>query len=175
MRKVMMGPKVILWLFIIAALLTGCTGGALATSWPGLTVAEGVVYVSAGPKVYALEAETGNQKWEFPTGEEEKGPFYATPAVGVDLVFVGSTDKNLYALDAVTGNQRWVFATEKPIIAGPAVAGDTIYVASTDSTIYALEAATGVGRWEFTTGNWVWAMPLVADGKVYVGSMEHKM
>ena len=80
MRKITIGPKVVLWLSIIAALLTGCRGGAPATSWPGLTVAEDVVYVAAGAKVYALEAETGNQKWEFPT-EEGKGPFYAAPAV----------------------------------------------------------------------------------------------
>ena len=57
----MTGPKVVLWLFIIVTLLTGCRGGAPATSWPGLTVAEGIVYVANGAKVYALEAETGNQ------------------------------------------------------------------------------------------------------------------
>jgi outer membrane protein assembly factor BamB len=66
LRKITTGPKVILWLSIIVALLTSCRGAAPATSWPGLAAAEGIVYVAAGAKVYALDAETGNQKWEFP-------------------------------------------------------------------------------------------------------------
>jgi outer membrane protein assembly factor BamB len=152
LRKIMTGSKVALWLFVVAALLTGCGRAALPTSWPGLTVAEDVVYLAAGAKVYTLDAETGNQKWEFPT-EEKKGLFYGTPAVEEGLVFVGSNDNNLYALDAVTGNQRWAFAAKRPIIAGPTVAGDTVYVGSADYKVYALEAATGVGRWDFAAGS----------------------
>ena len=83
------------------------TGGPLDYSSPAIG-SDGTVYVgtSAVPgladptrkhngKVYALDGESGEKKWEFETGDE----VWSSPAIGSDgTVYVGSTDSNVYAI-----------------------------------------------------------------------------
>jgi outer membrane protein assembly factor BamB len=63
-------------------------------------VAAGVVYFGSGDNhVYALDAQSGELKWKFKTGDV----VHASPAVSGGVVYIGSWDRNLYALDAKTG------------------------------------------------------------------------
>ena len=58
--------------------------------------ADGTVYVgSEDKKLYALDAETGKQKWAFGTA----GKVESSPAIGQDgIIYVGSWDKKVYAV-----------------------------------------------------------------------------
>jgi hypothetical protein len=57
-------------------------------------VANGVVYVGSNDgKVFALNASTGAELWNFTTG----GVVFNGPAVANGVVYVGSGDNNLYA------------------------------------------------------------------------------
>ena len=50
--------------------------------------------------IYAVDAKTGTQKWNFTTG----GLVVLSPALSQDgsMVFVGSSDHHLYAVDATS-------------------------------------------------------------------------
>jgi alcohol dehydrogenase (cytochrome c) len=66
--------------------------------------------------IRALEAATGQLRWEF--------PLYSAPWAGVlatagGLVFAGSSEGNFFALDAVTGKPLWDFETGAGITANP--------------------------------------------------------
>lgn len=66
-----------------------------------------VYFGSSDGNVYAVDANTGNLKWKFKTGDV----VHATPAIANGTVYVGSWDSNFYALDAATGKEKWRFKT----------------------------------------------------------------
>ena len=57
-------------------------------------VADGVVYVGSGDRLYALDAKTGQEKWRFKTD----GAIVSSPAVAGGVVYFASTDGYLYAV-----------------------------------------------------------------------------
>ena len=74
---------------------------------------------SCDGKVYALNATTGAQIWNYTTGDVVD----SSPAVAGGVVFVGSDDGNVYALNATTGAQVWNYTTGSSVFSSPAVAG----------------------------------------------------
>lgn len=73
-------------------------------------VVDGVMYISQPNEVYALDARTGRQIWEWQRQPAmQKGPNRGVAVYG-NRVYVGTPDAHLVALDARTGSQLW--ATE---------------------------------------------------------------
>ena len=66
--------------------------------------------------MYALDAATGRQKWEFPL---HSAPWAGVLATAGGLVFSGSDEGNFFALDARTGRPLWEVQTGGPIAANP--------------------------------------------------------
>jgi outer membrane protein assembly factor BamB len=96
------------------------------------TVADGVVYVrsSDGGELYAVDASTGDLKWENP------GSFYVRGSATIvgGVVYSGTS-----ALNASTGEELWHFSTESnKVSASPAVSNGVLYVASMDGYFYAI-------------------------------------
>jgi outer membrane protein assembly factor BamB len=153
--------------------LTGC-GGATTDSWPGLGIDGNTIYVSLGPKVYALDTETGVQQWAFPAdATQNEGMIYAPAVQGTDgKVFVGSSSDKVYAFEQ-PGTEIWSFPTKGAIVGQATVADGTVYVGANDRRIYALSAIDGTEEWSFATDNWNWAAPVYADGDLFVASMDH--
>ena len=76
-------------------------------------VANGVVYIGDGNgKVYALNASTGTQIWNYTTENSEYYEYITSPAVANGVVYVGSDDGKVYALNASTGTQIWNYTTK---------------------------------------------------------------
>ena len=70
-------------------------------------VVDGVMYVSYPNFVYALDARTGRQIWEYRRQPAvQKGPNRGVAVYG-NKVYVGTPDANLIALDARTGSELW--------------------------------------------------------------------
>ncbi len=72
-----------------------------------VAVSGGAVYFgsSADGKVYALDAQTGKQRWSTRTG----GPVRLAPSVWQDKVYVGSDDGYVYCLGGSDGGEQWKF------------------------------------------------------------------
>jgi len=113
--------------------------------------------------VYALDAATGDELWQFVDVGEVSSP----PTVADGTVYVGSDDWNVYALDAEDGSEHWRFETGGWVQTAPAVVGDTVYVGGWD--VYALDATDGTERWRARPGAPDYTAPAVVDDGVYVG------
>ena len=66
--------------------------------------------------VKAIEATTGNVKWEF---KEESSSNAGILTTASGLLFTGTRDGYFYALDAATGKSLWNFQTGGAIHGGP--------------------------------------------------------
>jgi len=86
--------------------------------------------------IRALEASTGQLRWEFPL---HSAPWAGVLATGGDLVFSGSDEGNFFALDARTGKPLWDFQTGGRIAANPisfAIDGSQCIAIAAGSVLY---------------------------------------
>lgn len=168
----------ILWilsLILISTLLTGCTGQAAATSWPGIISDNGTIYLAYNSYVYSVNAADGSLLWKYPEKADAARPYYSTPALtGNGQVIVADYKGTIDSLNATTGQKTWSYATADRVIADILVVDQTVYVASSDYSIYALDL-NGSLIWKYETGNHLWSKPLFHDGNIYQTSMDHKL
>lgn len=174
-------------LLLLASLLSACGAAPLAQNWPGLTVADGIVYAVSGspPRVYMIDAQTGLQKAAFmPSGSFRGQLYYWSPViVGDETAFVGFAspqDKfaGLFAFDPATGQELWRVLIENDLIlAAPAYAGGTVYFGTSSGTVYAVDIATRTFKpgWAFQSKEAIWGSPLVIGERVYVPAMDHHL
>jgi alcohol dehydrogenase (cytochrome c) len=102
---------------------------------PGEPFMAGGEQALVGEKAYgairALEAETGQLKWEF---RLHSPPWAGVMSTAGGLVFGGTNEGQVFALDAATGEVRWRFQTGGGVAANPIAfstdAGDRIAIAS---------------------------------------------
>lgn len=141
-------------------------------------VAAGTVYFGSGDgNIYALDANSGESKWTFHTGDV----VHASPAISDGMLFIGSWDSYFYALDAASGKEQWRFKTgEDPEIhnqvgiqSSATVADGVVYFGCRDANLYALDSHTGQKKWAFNNkGSWVIGSPAVENGKVYFATSD---
>lgn len=130
---------------------------------------DGQIFVgTADNHVYALDAETGDLQWDFPTGHS----IWAQPTVNGDLVYVASLDNGVYALDGQNGDVRWQVTLGGSIAGHPVLFEGLLYVPSFDRQLHALDAETGDEVWAADATNWVWGSPAVGDGVVFFGDID---
>ena len=112
------------------------TGDVVHTS---PAVVGNIVYIGSwDSRLYALDAESGQQRWAFQAGQDptyhNQVGFQSSPAVVDGTVYVGCRDAHVYALDAATGRKKWDYPTSKSWVIGtPAVRDGTVYVGTSDS------------------------------------------
>jgi eukaryotic-like serine/threonine-protein kinase len=150
-----------------------CAGSSLVGGlfYGAPAAANGMVYVVFHTgKVYAINAESGAQKWDYDLRSTASGGV----AVGNGTVFVGSANGKLTALDAGNGSFKWEFSTDNEVWATPAVVDGVVYFGSLDHSFYALNAVDGTKKWAFKTGGGIASTPLIVDGVVYIGSFDNK-
>lgn len=97
------------------------------------TVVDGTVLVTAGNQLHAIDADTGERRWQFAFGYRHAGP----PATDGEAVYVGA--KNCYAIDLADGTERWrvvnrgiasggQWERSLPFTARPVATEDAIYL-----------------------------------------------
>ena len=128
------------------------------------------VYVGSDDgNLYAINAHTGAQWWQYTTG----GPIQSSPTVQNNTVYFGSNDKYLYAVDAYNGVLKWKYFTGSLIRSeSPVISNGVVFITSSngypDGTLYAIDANTGVLKWskhlESPTS------PTLMDGKIFTTS-----
>ncbi|WP_406199711.1 PQQ-binding-like beta-propeller repeat protein [Kitasatospora sp. NBC_01560] len=131
----------------------------------------GVLYVTAGTRVFALDAASGVERWRF----DAPVVLFTPPALDADTVYVADYLGTVYALDAATGRDRWRGATGARQGAEPVVVGEGMVLVGSGEVLYAFEAATGRERWRYTARGEIVGSPAVADGLVHLGSRDHSL
>src|SRR5262245_36794922 len=93
-------------------------------------VHEGLMFLTAGPSVYALDATTGSRAWRFQAGPQAGmgAPAREGVAVGDGLVFVGLSDARVIALREKTGEPVWnKYVGDKARDKGQVASGAPLY------------------------------------------------
>ncbi len=144
------------------AWVTRLDGGGSSRSTP--VVKDGVLYLTAGASVLAVDGATGETRWRWQAEDaaSQMAPSWQGVGLNDDLVFVGLRSVQVAALRQDTGELVWA-AT---VGSSPAVAGETVTtapihaagkvfvgVANGDSggqgRVVAVDAATGEVAWTF--------------------------
>ena len=118
-------------------------------------------YVSDGPRVHALDSETGNLVWTFSAGNIVPVP----PTVSDGVVYIQSYER-AHAVDESTGTLLWESEEEySNAWENPPYIVEGIWPLASDGRLRALDAATGMLLWSFEEDHVNWISG-VADGMV---------
>ncbi|HVU56759.1 MAG TPA: PQQ-binding-like beta-propeller repeat protein [Puia sp.] len=85
--------------------------------------------------------------WKFTA----KQPFFASPQIDGERVYVGNNDSTLYCLDIASGKVAWKFPTKGPVRSGVGIDGDHLFLIGGDSSLYCLNKNNGRVQWTFRT------------------------
>ena len=96
--------------------------------------------------------------------------FIDTPALGFDMVYIGSDAGILHAVDRTNGEVRWTFNTKGSISTSPSISGSTVYVGDESGTVYGVDALTGESVWSFEADSKIISTPVVANNMVFVAT-----
>ena len=97
---------------------------------------DGIVYIgSSDEKLYALDAQTGEEFWSF----KAAGRLNASPAVSDEVIGIVSQGRAVQVLDALTGRLRLDFNIAGESIAPPALDNDLIYAVDTRGAIVGID------------------------------------
>ena len=144
------------------AWMTRLDGGASSRSTP--VVKDGVLYLTGGASVFAIDGRTGETLWRWQSDDIEAGRTPSWPGVGLGsgLVFVGLRSAEVAALRQDTGELVWTQPVGsvpqgigEMVTTAPLFARGKVFVglASGDSggqgRIIGLDAATGEKLWTF--------------------------
>jgi len=154
---------------------------ASASTRAAPVVKDGMMYISAGSRLYALDAKTGERIWTWRPSEKAPARLeaanigdllnagYGIPgpqgvSLGEGLVFVGLMDGHVAALRQKTGEVVWVQQigytppkTGQSVSGTPAYAAGMVFAGLADADwafrgkVAALDAKTGTLLWEFYT------------------------
>jgi outer membrane protein assembly factor BamB len=153
--------------------------------------------LTSGGSLYALDAQTGQEKWTSKPDDRFWPTF--SPVVSDGVVYFGNegppntVGDYLHAFDAQTGEEKWVYENDRGEIkwSSPAVSGGVVYLLyETYDSIYrtydwltgankanallvALDATSGRELWQFGVANAVcciepWSSPSISGNVVYL-------
>lgn len=136
------------------------------------TAADGLVYLGGGLEggLFALDAETGEERWFFKASLNSSGP-----ALAGNLLIAGTLDQGLLALDSKTGTKKWSFTSGKRIVSSPAIENGVAFFGGEDGKMYAVNISDGTKKWEFTTSELITSSPFVSNGRIYFGGIDTKV
>lgn len=111
------------------------------------TVKDGVVYAAVGTRMYALDKESGNQKWKYPLVDPIEGYFKSKVILAEGLAIAAASNKTVYAVDEKTGETKWTYVAPVNIYREPVIAGKFVVFAMTDNTLMAVNLSDGQAAW----------------------------
>ncbi|MFC2143958.1 PQQ-binding-like beta-propeller repeat protein [Candidatus Aenigmatarchaeota archaeon] len=151
-----------------AVLIFNLTVGGSIVSRP--VIKDSMVYFGACDKnVYAVDLETGEEVWRFPTN----GPIIEAVAIDNGRIYAESYDGNLYSLD-MEGNLVWKFCAGDKIASAPQVYKGNIYFGCKDGNVYAIDR-NGKLLWKFHTNGPIGSPVAIYKDRIYAGSLDYNL
>lgn len=133
-----------------------------------VTVANGIVYGSKGPTLYALDARTGIRRWSLTTPNTSFG----TPSVTGTVLIIDSTvsgsNSRMNARNALTGAPMWSTSLDGTTFTKSAIANGVVYAATANGEMWGLDASKGTRLWWADTGPN--STPEIVNGMLYFTS-----
>jgi eukaryotic-like serine/threonine-protein kinase len=106
------------------------------------------------------------------------GPFYSTPVIDGDKVYIGNNDSILYCLDIVSGRRIWQFSAGGQVRSTVCADPTRVFLIGGNGSLYCLNKEKGTLNWEFGTGgerlydqyDYFQSAPILRDDTLYFGS-----
>ena len=136
-----------------------------------IITAYSTLYISTASGLYALDAETGVEKWVYPT----ELPLGHSPTVYKGVVYVGGFDKMLHAINAFTGQRLWTFTAGAGFDTNPLVVDELAMLGNRDGYFYAIHIQgpeTGQLAWRYQTEGSIDYSAAYNGGVVYFASQD---
>ncbi len=134
---------------------------------------------SMGGSMYAINALTGIDEWDYPAGPpincpaamgdialpSAKGSLAPAQDSRMDVLFFGDASGMVHCVEALTGAPAWNTGLGMEVVASPVVcdsvtqaavtgySDQVVVVATMDGKVYALDAAAGSQLWNYDTGS----------------------
>lgn len=127
------------------------------------------IYVaSMDHHLYAIDAQSGNQKWMT---EDLGGSIVSTPVFSEDgILYIGTFASEYLAIDAQNGSIIWRKPAEGWIWGGLHLKDGILYFGDLKGNLYAADAKTGGVIWKTQLGSSITESPLVTDDLIYVAT-----
>jgi outer membrane protein assembly factor BamB len=99
-------------------------------------IAFGSVFFGASDgTLHALDAQTGNELWQFPTGSGVLSP----PAIASNgILYQATTSGSIYALNVTNGAELWSYQLEASVVASPVLDNGCLFLIDTNGVIHAI-------------------------------------
>src|SRR5690606_6003702 len=101
-----------------------------------IVAAYNTLYISTASGLYALDADSGQEKWVYPTSM----PLGHSPTIADGVAYVGGFDHKLHAIDAFTGQRLWTFQAGAGFDTNPLVVEGKVFAGNRDGRFYAVHA-----------------------------------
>ncbi len=134
-----------------------------------------VVFVGYQDFMNGVDAETGELRWRFDTGN------WTPSFLGEgETVYFSSANTKVFAVGADSGETLWQFdipaGTFNYLLDAPILLDDRIYFLTQQGDFFALDAATGELLWQSTTAVSTARMgPAIGNGWLVVGDIEGRV
>ena len=122
-------------------------GGAFAPAISGNTAFVSTRGYMADGWVYAIDLDTRQPRWVFPT--EDGARARTSPSIAQGLVLFGDSEGRLTALDSDTGGVEWTYDSGSDFLTSLTVADRLVYYEDVDGAIVAVDILTGTEHWRF--------------------------
>ncbi|MFG1942007.1 PQQ-binding-like beta-propeller repeat protein [Nonomuraea sp. NPDC048826] len=130
-----------------------------------LELAEGTLYLRGDGRLYAVDAQSGEVKWQIiTTGAPSR------PVVSGEVVCFAADSGRFCGVDGASGKELWHVDTGGNLYSQPVVEHGVAYFGGRDGVLHAVEAASGDERWTFSVRGTGMRTPVLARGTVYVAS-----
>ena len=156
------------WVFRDTDFQANASNGDLPlSSFKSPVVASNTLFGTVNSTLYAIETETGNQRWTY-----QSDTIFSSPTMADDSVLVGGG--KLHAVDTETGDRQWAFEPDTNIssMPSPAVDDGTVYIGA--SNVYALNVETGDKLWTVELFDQL-TSPATGDNSIFVGNEDGKI
>jgi len=94
-------------------------------------------------RLMAVNAENGKKVWSVKT----KQPFSGGPAVGDELIIMGTIDGAIITFDVNNGNERWSAKVSSEVLSIAGISDEVVVVRGIDGRVFGLDSETGARLW----------------------------
>jgi outer membrane protein assembly factor BamB len=132
-----------------------------------VAIADGVGYVGDMDRsVTAFNLEAGEILWNY---KPKSFPYFSSPALSDNHVFIGGRDKGMHCIDRVKGKQVWRFSARGRIDSSPVITKEKVVFGAMDGKLYLVSKKDGKEVASYEIGEPISSTPAIVDTKIIVG------
>lgn len=130
-----------------------------------------VVFGADDGAVYALDLQTGQQRWRTETDAAVAAP----PSIDDGTVYIGNLEGTLHALDLESGEIKWTFDAGAPAFSNALIVRGYAVFCTLGGSVLALHMSDGSLAWNTDVGSPMNSGPVAAGEYLYVGTLKKEL